>query len=205
VAQTTSGLRSLLSNPLVYDAFQSVMGASRGRRFFVDEVIRPGKGARILDIGCGTADILGFLPPGVEYWGYDISPEYIESARSRFGSRGVFQCGNLEVTGLAALPPMDAVLGIGVLHHLEDEEAIRFFRLGKEALAPGGRVITIDPVFAAGQNPLAKYLISHDRGRNVREAEGYRRLASEVLPTVRGTVRHTRWIPYTHWIMECFS
>ena len=64
-------------------------------------------------------------------------------------------------------------------------------------------MITIDPCIAAGQNPIARYLIFHDRGQSVRDSDGYQALASKVFSRVNGTLRHRRWIPYTHWIMEC--
>jgi SAM-dependent methyltransferase len=203
VAQVTSGLRSVLSIPWVYDSFQELMGASRGRRELVRDFIRPVAGARILDLGCGTAEILKFLPEDVEYHGYDASPEYIEAARARYGKRGMFECALVDDARLATLPKMDIVLAIGLIHHLDDAEAGALFALARRALREGGRLVTIDPAFAPGQNPVARKLVSMDRGRNVRDAEGYRRLAAAAFARVTGTLRHRLWIPYTHWIMEC--
>lgn len=203
MAQKTTGIAAVFSRPRVYDAFQALMGADRGRRDLVGNFIRPGPHDRILDLGCGTADILRYLPPGVGYHGYDISPEYIEAARARYGERGRFECRIVDEAVVAALPPMDRVLAIGVLHHLDDGEAVEMLRLARRALAPGGRLVTIDPAFAPRQNPLARYLVSRDRGRNVRDADGYRHLARAAFGRVEGTLRHRAWIPYTHWIMEC--
>lgn len=39
---------------------------------------------RILDVGCGTGQLLGQLEPGLTYLGVDISPSAIEAARARF-------------------------------------------------------------------------------------------------------------------------
>jgi SAM-dependent methyltransferase len=203
MAQTTTGLRSVFSRPWVYDAFQAVMGVDRVRRELVGEFIRPEAGDSILDLGCGTADIVAYLPKGVQYWGYDISPEYIEAARARFGDRGRFEAKLVDDAVLATLPPMDAVLALGVLHHLDDNEAMALARLARRALKPGGRLVTIDPVYASHQNPVARFLISRDRGRNVRDAEGYRRIAAAGFTQVKGTLRHRAWIPYTQWFMEC--
>lgn len=203
MAQITSGIRGVLSHPAVYDAMQDMMGARRVRRELVTEFIRPAPGFRVLDIGCGTAEILPFLPASVEYWGYDISAPYIEAARQRFGARGTFFCKNLTQEDLRTLPKFDAVLAIGVLHHLNDEEAAGLVGLAREALAERGRLVTIDPCFAQGQNPIARFLIAKDRGQNVRDAEGYCALARGSFEHVNGAIRHRAWIPYTHWIMEC--
>lgn len=203
MSQVTTGVRAVLSHPLLYDALQKIMGAEAIRRDLVENFILSRPANRILDIGCGTSEVLHHLPEGLEYWGYDISQDYIDAARRRFGKRGHFHCGLLTREDLARLPKFDAVIAIGVLHHLDDQVALNLFSLAREALAEGGRLITIDPCLAPGQNPIARYLILHDRGQNVRTQAGYRDLVAHSFARVDGTLRHRSWIPYTHWIMEC--
>lgn len=203
MSQVTRGARAILSSPKVYDAFQHIMGAARLRAEFVRDFIRPVPGMRILDIGCGTADILNFLPDDVQYWGYDISAPYIEAAKARFGGRGHFECALLDTERVDELPPFDLAMAAGVLHHLDDEQAKSLFRLAERALKPDGRLVTTDPCFAVGQNPIARFLISRDRGQNVRTSEAYRALPSSVFGQVHGVLRHRSWVPYTRWLMEC--
>lgn len=203
MSQITHGILSTLSHPFVYDSLQSIMGAKRIRRELVHRFIRAQPGQRILDIGCGTADILSFLPAGVEYWGYDISPEYIEAARARFGDRGHFQCKHLDLEEITRLPRFDVVLAIGLLHHLGNTEAMEVFRLARGALQDGGRMVTFDGCLVPGQNPIARFLILRDRGQNVRTPDEYRDLARGSFSQVEGVLTHQAWIPYTHWTMEC--
>jgi SAM-dependent methyltransferase len=158
---------------------------------------------RILDLGCGTAQILDALPVDVTYVGYDMSPEYITAAEQKFGGRGTFHCRLLEQTEIATLEPFDLVMGLGVLHHLDDLTARQFMSIAKAALALGGRIYTVDPCFAPGQNPFARFLISHDRGQHVRDAESYLALPAHLGAEVTGTLVHQAWIPYTRWHMEC--
>ncbi len=202
MAQVTSGIRAALSHPVVYEAFQRFMGARRVREWIARDLIRPFPGMRILDLGCGPADILASLPEDVAYTGYDMSADYIAAANARFGARGTFHCRLLEQAEVAALEPFDVVLGIGVLHHLDDSTARQFMALARASLKPGGRVLTLDPIFAPGQNPIARFLISKDRGQHVRNEAGYRALAEEIFTSVTGAVSHWAWIPYTHWTME---
>jgi len=156
----------------------------------------------VLDIGCGPADILEYLP-AVNYWGFDISVAYIQHATSRFGAKGKFSCKMLTEEDLKELPAFDLVLALGLLHHLDDDAALALLNIAHNALKPGGRLVTIDPCLEAGQNPIARYLILKDRGQNVRTREGYAALVSTVFPEYRLEVRHSAWIPYTHCIMEC--
>lgn len=202
--QITSGVRSILSYPRIYDTFQNLMGG-RKRGAFVDEFVRPEPGYRLLDVGCGTSQVLHFIPEGVEYWGYDTSPEYIAAAKKRYGNRGHFVCGELDRGELDNLPKFDVVLACGLIHHLNDDLAQDLLRLAHCALRPNGRFVAIEPCFAQGQNPIARFIITHDRGRHVRDENEYRRLAEPIFQQVSGVVRHRAWIPYTHWIMECVA
>ena len=203
MAQVTTGIRAMLSHPLVYDTLQSLMGADKGRVRNVRNHVRPFPGMRILDLGCGTAGILNALPTNVVYVGYDMSPEYVAAARKRFGDRGTFHCRLLEQAEVATLEPFDLVLGTGVLHHLDDATARQFMAVAAAALKPGGRIYTVDPCIAPGQNPIARFLISRDRGQHVRDVEGYRALARGLAADVTGSLVHRTWIPYTRWHMEC--
>ncbi|MGG1944401.1 class I SAM-dependent methyltransferase [Trinickia sp. NRRL B-1857] len=203
MAQITSGIRAILSQPVVYSAFQRFMGAYDDRERYVREFLRPVAGMRVLDIGCGPADILAHLPD-VEYHGFDISEQYIETARRRFGDRRArFACKHLCPDDLDTLPRFDRVIAIGLLHHLDDETARGVLRMASSRLAEGGRLVTLDPCLTADQNPVARWLVKSDRGRNVRTLEGYEGLARAAFDRVHATVRHKRWIPYTHCHVVC--
>lgn len=205
IGQITTGIRSILSNPHFYNMFQNIMGScgSSGRQDFTTNFIRACPGDRLLDVGCGTAQILEYLPEGIDYWGYDINAEYIAAAQTKFGRKGRFACRILEESELDEIPPFDIVIASGLLHHLNDDNAKNILRLARLALKQGGRFVSKDPAYAMGQNPIARFLISQDRGRNVRDAAGYLGLARHEFPRAEGMVRHRIWIPYTYWIMEC--
>ena len=204
MAQNTHGIRAILSHPFIYSSFQSLMGAHKSRQRFVANYVKPSPGMRILDVGCGPADILDYLPD-VDYWGYDISEPYVAQAKARFGQRGRFNCQQLQLHDLAALPKFDAVLALGLLHHLDDPVAVGVFQLAYEALQPGGRMLSIDPCLDASQNPVARFLVRNDRGQNVRNKEEYQALATQVFTSTSVEVRHQAWIPYTHSFIECMK
>ena len=204
MSQITTGIRSVLSSPKVYDIFQDLMGAKKVRQELVSKHIRPKSGFRILDIGCGTARMLDYLPD-VDYHGFDLSQTYIDEAVKRYGARGKFNCALLEQATVDDLEPFDVVIATGLLHHLDDDQALRLMQLAWSALKPGGRLVTNDPCFTENQNFISHFLVSRDRGQNVRTLREYPLLAASTFKSATADVRHWVFIPYTRCTMECIK
>lgn len=201
---TIERLTRLLGLPAAYRLFQRTLGADSVRKIYLSEYAKPLPGEKILDLGCGPADVLEHLPEG-NYTGLDISPEYISAAKARFGSRGRFYCGDV---GLAAIEDeqgaYDLVLAIGVLHHLDDAQAAKLFELARRVLRPSGRLLTHDGCYVPQQSRIARWMLAHDRGKFVRTQGEYVKLASAHFSKVTPHIRHDLLpIPYTHLIMRC--
>ncbi len=196
-------LSSILGFAAGYRAFgQMVRG--NAWQVYLAEYVKPVSEEKVLDIGCGPADILNHLPR-VEYTGFDISAEYIASAKKRFGNRGNFYCSDV---GLAAIGEQqgtfDLVMATGVVHHLEDAEAVKLFDLARYALRPDGRLLTFDGCYVPEQSKIARWMLDHDRGKFVRAPAEYVRLAGASFSKVESHLRQDLLrIPYTHLIMRC--
>src|SRR5208283_593511 len=133
-------LRDILSIPLLYTAFSKIV-CGRSGKSYVSHYLRPRPGDRILDIGCGPANILNFLPEDIEYVGFDASPEYINSARRRFGSRGTFQCALITRELVGYFSGFDIATAQGILHHLDFPAALDLLEIARAALKPEGRLL----------------------------------------------------------------
>lgn len=203
MAQITCGIRSILSIPIIYSSFQYLMGAKAIWRYLVTDIMQAKPGMAVLDIGCGPADILDFLPEGVSYYGFDISPEYILKAKTKYGSKGHFTCKLLDEADLNSLPKFDRVVLVGVFHHMDDQQAKKIVQLAHTALKDGGKLVSVDPCFAPYQSPIARFLISKDRGQNVRVESAYKLIVNRTFKFVQARIVHRNWIPYTHCYMVC--
>lgn len=200
--QITYGFRKVLGLPAAYDLFQSFLGAKNARQFFVDNYVNPESNHKILDIGCGTSQILAALPDDVEYFGFDVSQKYIDAARERFGVRGKWFCSPVSAIDIQELNSFDTVLATGILHHLEDSEASYLIEIAFKALKSGGRFVCLENAFTLDQTYISRLIVSKDRGQNVRSPDGYAELLHPYFSSVSTHVHHDLLrIPYTHVIM----
>jgi len=201
--QITSGIRSILSIPFAYSLYQKIVFP---RDKLIRDYIKPYPGQKVLDIGCGTGNILKYLPEA-DYLGIDSSYEYIQTAKKQHNrTRASFQHVGIHNIALDEVKHFDIALAIGVLHHISDEEALSLFKTAQNALKPGGRLIAVEPCYVDDQSFLAKWIISKDRGQNVKDKNGYNQLASQIFNKLNIDIRHDLLrIPYTLAIIECIA
>lgn len=199
----TGGIRSVLSVPSVFRAYQRIVGARSFKRSVIVTHLRPRPGDRVLDLGCGPGDVVDDLP-GVEYVGLDVSEPYIEHARARHGERGSFIVADVLEADAAELGAFDLVHAHGLLHHVDDAVASRVCGLAADVLVPSGRFVTADPCFHADQSRMARFTVSRDRGEAVRTPDQYRALALPSFERVELVVDHTPLhIPHTAAVLVC--
>lgn len=195
-------MRGPLSNPTLYSLSQRLLGAGAVRRSFVEDHLRPLRGERVLDLGCGPADVAALLGE-VHYVGVDANPAYVAAARRRLGGGARIHLADVLAFDPGPAGGFDAVIAIGLLHHLDDGAARRVFELSARALGESGRMLTLDPGLVDGQPRLARRLIGLDRGHSVRAPGGYRALAEPCFGSVAIAVRHDlARLPYTHVVLE---
>lgn len=197
--------RRLLAYPEVYRKFKSVVAGNSATRLIVDH-LKIDSGQRVLDIGCGTADIVALLPRDIDYHGYDIEPNYVAAAQERYGDRGSFFVRSVSPEAVDHLGTFDVVISLGVLHHLPDALADALFATAAKVLRPGGRLLTLDGAYVKGQHPVARLLLALDRGRHVRTPEAYLAIARQHFRDVNATVLNDLIaIPYTHCLVEAHA
>ena len=84
----------------LYEAWQkSPEGISIARLSdeLINRLLRPKKGERVLDVGCGTGNhLLLFYRLGLDVTGIDASPYMLDIARSRLGNKASLKIGRAE-------------------------------------------------------------------------------------------------------------
>jgi SAM-dependent methyltransferase len=196
-------VRRVLENPQIYQLFQKMVGAEKARKHFIEAYIIPrAKGGRVLEVGCGPANNLVFLPDDIAYVGCDPSAAYITYAQKRYGTRGRFFVGSVAELSPSDLGTFYVIMVVAVLHHLSDEESAALCKHVTAMLKPGGCFITGDPCFTKEQSFIEHTITACDRGKFVRYPEAYKALLSPYFATVSQIiVKGGLLIPNTGTIM----
>lgn len=191
----------LIRVPSIYKGLMLALGSDNGMRRYVNEALTPVPGLRMLDVGCGPADVLAYLP-SLNYTGIDLNEKHIAYARERYGDRGRFIVGNAANDLHQDENSFDLINVSGLLHHLEDSEAISLFRSLKRLLKQNGRIVTLDNVWLPRQRAVVKLINKLDSGMNIRTPEGYLKLLNGLNYEVQTRVFHDLLrIPYDHIVM----
>jgi len=207
VTHIQKGVRKVLEIPGVYDLFHTLTGGNKQRERHFKQYFNLKAGSKVLDIGCGTGVLLKNLPDGVEYHGCDLEENYIEYLNEKFKGKGVFYCEKVgEVIREEWKGYFDVVNAHGLLHHLSNEDCDLLLETARLYLKEGGYLVTVDSAFHEGQSKVSKWLVSKDRGQNVRTAEGYDALAGRFYEKVDTELitNHLR-IPYSIYVMAMYK
>jgi len=180
--EDNSGWRAALTHGVMYRIVQAVFSEKRSKQLILDNFIAPlPSGCRVLDIGCGPGNVLAYLPEHVVYTGFDLSEGYIKLASQKYQSRAnsEFICASaVDLMGSDYIDDesIDLVVIHGVLHHVPDSVVEEMFELSSLKLKKGGRMVVLEPVWYEGQSVFRKWVMSLDRGNNIKPDHGWRQL-----------------------------
>ena len=176
-------------------------------RWFYEQVVAVKPGQKVLDIGCGPAVSLSFLPQGIDYVGVDVSEAYIAAAKEKYGNRGVFLSGSVEDwVNDPRTRDADVVMAVAMLHHLDDDEAFRVLRFAHQIMKDGARFVFYEPCYLAWHSKLSRYLMSKDRGQNIRTEQEWKDMVSSIFPRMSTNVlTGVNCLLYVCMIGQCYK
>lgn len=206
--QDDTGIKRIFTFSWAYSLFQRLVGATKGAAWVRDNFWKAQPGQKVVDIGCGPGNTVHLLPKGVHYVGFDVSEKYIGHAREAFAHdpNKTFIVGVAEdfVANLPAqMQNADLVIMNGLLHHLDDAQALTALKLARESLSPSGRLVCLEACFLISQASLARWVLRQDRGQNVRSEPEWKALVAQVFENfetyiLTGLLR----IPYTQIVID---
>lgn len=116
--------------------------------------LRAGRRPALLDIGCSTGNFLRHLKralPGLDLYGGDVVPSFVEECRRDFDLRGAhFEV--MDMRDLGAVARFDLVIANASMMFLDDEEFAQATRSIATATRPGGWLLSFDYYHAFDQD-----------------------------------------------------
>ena len=202
MSQKINNFYNFINNPFTYMLIQKIMSGTAFRKKIIKKNI-PNIEIKVLDIGCGPAEILNYIPNSI-YYGYDIDKRSIDYARNHFQNLNHhFYCKKFTKKEIKKLPKFDYVILFGILHHLRNEEVKTILNLCKKVMKKNAILLTEDPIFIKNQNSIARFLINKDRGLCVRKKKEYVSLIKKSFKQINSKIIHQNFIPYTWFTMSC--
>lgn len=180
--KTSRVVRWLASIPTVFDGLRWILeGGYHGHETVFQQELNPvataSSSAGILDLGCGTG-LHAARFCSEQYHGIDLSDAYIKAARRKHPTYS-FECADAR-----KLPFADGhfhtVLISGVLHHLNDNDALSVLKEAARVLSPDGRVVIWEDIPTVGPWNFVGALIHRlDQGQWIRTPASYRQLIDQ--------------------------
>ena len=183
-------MKILEGRPRSYDRRMDAISRGRIRSVKEDIVREIPQGARVLEMGCGTAELASMLVGrGAVVTAFDPSPAMIEVARERVNREGIgdrLTIKHMGVEGMDGLSSAhyDAVVATLVLSELSDQERRFALTHAKRVLKPEGIIVIGDEVIPRKALPrilqalfrlpllLLTYLVSRNTTRPIADLPG---------------------------------
>jgi len=168
----------LLRNPLVNSMFFKAMGY----KFKENIILRNYNGGSVLEVGCCTGDMSKiFTFNGCsDYVGIDINKRYVDYATKKYGLGDAFVFKCMDVNNCTLDRTFDFIFLGSILHHISDGVAVKLLSSCKELLSDKGVILLMDPLTPTNQSSFkTKVWYFLERGKYVRDYEGYKFLMSE--------------------------
>jgi SAM-dependent methyltransferase len=204
MAERTKGLHAIVTVPALYSGIQSILGGPNAKERIAIDLFSGLEGKRVVEIGCGPGLWSAYLGHAGSYLGVDRNPKHIDAAKTQYGSADTaFLCGDLADAGVIhAIGECDAIIAIGILHHLDDAIARSVLAQASALLRSRGVFVGLEPVYHDGQNPFARLLKWLDSGKNIRREEGYHTLFPPDITLTTRVATGLMRVPYSHVMMK---
>lgn len=149
----------------------------------IREFLRGNKPKTVLDLGCGTGILAPFFSKKA-YLGIDIDKTSIDYAKKKHPG---YAFETMDATKIVKFnKKFDFILVVGVIHHLDDDDAKKFVEIIKLHLKKGGKTLVIEAIPPLWKwNILGQINRAMDKGAFIRKLDYYKKLFDKKLAIER--------------------
>ena len=149
-------MKRILEYPQIYNFYQFLIGSHSYLKNYKSKFLKLENGMKILDVGCGTSNILRFIDEKVEYFGVDCSKKYIDYCLKNFPEHRFINqsiCKNLDID-----ENFDVIISKGVLAALSDVQLSEMLEVIVDLAKKNTKIILSDMNYKEEACWLQKFL-----------------------------------------------
>ncbi len=136
-----STFRDFITSPKVSIILRKIVEVNfRKQKEIISKFFSVSVDEKIIDIGCGTGEFSEFFPKE-SYIGIDLDKKYITYAQEKY-KKDFKQADALHLPFVDHF--FDRAIIVGMLHHLDDTQAIGALKEAKRVLKKGGRLLVME-------------------------------------------------------------
>lgn len=197
-------VKRLLKYPEVYNLYQSLIGADSYLKKFAHTFLKDDSKQliKVLDVGCGTSNIVKFFGNNIDYVGFDCSKKYIEYSRKKYPKFSFLNKSVLEK--IDTTQDFDVIISLGVMAALNDETLKDMCSILCTYANKNTKFLLADMNYSENASKLEKFLCKNERNSYIRGEQDYINILSQFFNIEK--IHH--WdkvyrIPYHKVIFEC--
>ena len=195
-------MKRILNQAIVYNFYQNLIGSRRYLRLYSENFIQAKDGQKILDIACGTGNIIEFLPKNIDYTGVDYSLKYIEFCKKKFPQFSFICANSFEDMGLDM--KYDIIICEALISNGSDYQVMKLFESIKRFSTKSTKILISEMNYTLETPFVEKKLYLSERGSYLRYRDEYINLISEYFNIKKYTiVEKPYYIPYQKIVFEC--
>lgn len=143
----------------------------------------------VLDIGCGSGEILKYLPKTIRYTGIDSNQYFIDYAKKKYGGDiREFICREASEIDRFITAPFDTLIFSMFIHHCSNEYVISLWDSIKESITK--QVIVLEPIITKPMDFCSKLYLSIEDGEYVKTTHELEELFSQMGLTIMKKTLH---------------
>lgn len=202
-------MKSILKHHFFYNLYQNLIGCRSFLKRYVETFIlaeiNNKNSVKILDIGCGTGNIVPFIPDKCEYTGVDSSENYINYLTRKYSHKKNFNFIAKNVKdSLGINSKYDVIISEALVSSLDDNNFEILLSAMKKNLKDGGKIIISDMNYKDNYCAFEKFLLKNERGKYIRGQEDYKRIIEKHFSIEKITeLKKVYRIPYHKIVFEC--
>lgn len=167
-------MKKILNLPFFYNLYQQSIGCNRYLKKLTYEYIRPNTNSQILEIGCGTGNIIKYIQNSypnlnIDYTGIDISQKYIKYNIKKYPKHKFICINNDSIINLNK--KFDIILLEAVISGIDNKNINSIFSIIKNHSSQNTRIIISDTNYKTDAGFIKKFLYNNERNHFMRTKE----------------------------------